>query len=218
MKRLACVVVLALVPRLAAADKLDDAVVKTDKASEDYKAVLNQYTDLYAKWERYYKPIDAQYAVAADLKKKADDACAKSKYTKNCHDLTLAYTQAFRQHYALKETRDAADPKHEFSPEALKIVEKDLNAKKSVFETLKTSTIKMFEEAYKKVRTKEDKDKLDAKLAKKEEKRGDKFAEGRSSKAQSQMPQGNSTSTSSGTTRTNGYDPTKTINDTTSRW
>ena len=72
MKRLACVVVLALVPRLAAADKLDDAVVKTDKASEDYKAVLSQYTDLYTKWERYYKPIDAQYAVAADLKKKAD--------------------------------------------------------------------------------------------------------------------------------------------------
>ena len=107
----------------------------------------------------------------------------------------------------------------EFAPEALRPVEREMLQKKDAFEKAKDATIKLFEEAYKKVRTKAEKDQLDAKLAAREDKRNEKFAAGRSSTADAKMPKGDPNSSSSGSSsRTNGYDPTKTINDTIKRW
>ncbi|HEX5058319.1 MAG TPA: hypothetical protein VFV99_03120, partial [Kofleriaceae bacterium] len=78
---------------------------------------------------------------------------------------------------------------------------------------------KMLEDWAFKTQVKVDKaNKLDAKLDAKEQKRGEKFAAGRSSVADSKNPSPSNSSTSSGTTRTNGYDPTKTINDTVNSW
>jgi hypothetical protein len=210
---------IALVPAVAAADKLDDAVAKTDKAFDAYKGVEKQYATLYTSWERYYKPIDTQYPLVVAARKKADDACAKNKRSKNCHDFTLAYAAEHKKYNSLVWDKDNADPKQEYAPEALKPVERDMTQKKDAFEKSKEATIKLFEEAYKKVKTKAEKDQLDAKLAAREDKRNDKFAAGRSSAADAKMPKGNPNSSSSGSSsRTNGYDPTKTINDTINRW
>jgi hypothetical protein len=210
---------MALCPHLAEADKLDDAVAHTDKTFDAFKEAEKKYAALYAKWEQYYKPIDVQYPVMVEAKKKADAACAKNKRMKVCRDLTLAYAAEHKKYNALVFDKDSADPKKEYTPQALKPVENDMLQKKGEFEKSKAVTLDLFTKAHEKARTKAERDQLDAKLAKREDKRGDKFSAGRSSAADSKRPTSSGNGSSSGgSSRTNDYDPTKTINDTTSRW
>ena len=198
-------VLIALSTSIAAADKLDDAKSKLDTATDAYNAAIEKYKPLHDKWERYYKPIAPQYEVVLAARKQADDACAKGKRTKNCHDLTLAYAAEHKKYNALVWDKDNADPKHELSPEALKPFERDMLQKKDAFEKVDAATRKLFADAYSKARTKAERDQLDAKLRTKEDKRGDKFAAGRGKEADSKNPPSTSSSSSSSSSSTSPY-------------
>lgn len=191
-------VVIALVPGVSAADKYDDAVAKRNKAADAYNEAVKRYEPLYLKWERYYKPIDAQYPVMVAAHDKASAECAKNKRTKACRDLTLAYAVEHKKYNALVWDKDNADPKQEASRAALKPLEAKYATAKKDFDLVDVETRKLFEAGYKNARTKAERDQLDAKLAKKEEVRGDKFAAGRSSAADAKNPRTNSSSSSSG--------------------
>jgi hypothetical protein len=214
--------VVVAMPSVAVADRYDDAVARTDKAFDSYKVVETRYAALYAKWEQLYKPIDVQYPVVVEARRKADAACAKDKRTKNCHDLTLAYAAEHKKYDALVWDKDSADPKREYAPVALNLVATSMQQKREVFETSKAATIKLFDEAYQKARSKAERDQLDAKLAVREGKRNDKFEAGRSAAADAKNPRssGSSSSSSSGGsgTRAPSVDAEKIIRDTEKRW
>jgi hypothetical protein len=86
------VVALALAPRLAAADKLDDAYSKTDKAWKHYDELRAGYDVLRRKWDQVYKPIDDQWKVVIAAKQAMDLACAGTGHgTQPCTNATVSW-------------------------------------------------------------------------------------------------------------------------------
>lgn len=186
-----------LPPRVAEADKYDDAFTRSQKAFDAWKEVADRYAGLRAKYDRYYAPITPQWQVVVTARKNADDACAKNKRTKACRDLTLAYAAEHKKYNALVWDKDNADPKHEFDAASLHVLHAEQTKRATEYDTIYKATKKLLEDAAFKATSKAERDQIDAKLAKQEKKRGERFAAGRGAEAQSRMPQSNSSSSSS---------------------
>jgi len=206
-RRLWVVLAIALVPQLANADKYDDAFAKTQQAFDAYKAVADKYATLHAKYEQYYAPLGPQWDVVVKARKLADDECNKNKRTKACRDLTLAYAAEHKKYNAMVWDKDNADPKKEFDGAALNLLDQQKKRRLAEYDAIYAPTKKMLEDWAFKTQAKVDRAaKLDAKLKAMEDKRGEKFAAGRSSVADSKNPRPDNSSSSTNGGSSSGID------------
>jgi hypothetical protein len=216
--RLWVTIVIASMPSIAVADKIEDMATNALKAYDVMIDAQKQYAALYANYEKYYKPIAPQWDVVVKTRKAAEDECAKNKRTVACRDKTLLYAAEHKKYNAMVWDKDNADPKHEFDASALTVRDREVKRAQAEFQTRYAETAKAFNAATNKAATKALRLKLDERLAEREQKRSETFAAGRSSTADAKMPKGNP----SGNSRTTGsppsFDPTKTVNDTVTRW
>src|SRR3954469_18847375 len=107
------VIALTLAPRLAAADKLDDAYSKTDKAWKHYDELRAGYDVLRRKWDQVYKPIADQWKVVVAAKKAMDIACAGAGHgTQPCTNATTNWAAQVKKREGLEAHAAELDPKH----------------------------------------------------------------------------------------------------------
>lgn len=185
------VVALTLAPRLAAADKLDDAYSKTDKAWKHYDELRAGYDVLRRKWDQVYKPIDDQWKVVVAAKKAMDIACAGTGHgTQPCTNATTNWAAQVKKREGLEAHAAELDPKHECTSEALTGLNTNLQKAKVEFDTTFEVAKKLFADARAHATSQAERDKIDQKLAAREQKRGDQMSATRSGKADERNPKG----------------------------
>ncbi|HEY5920738.1 MAG TPA: hypothetical protein VIV11_03665 [Kofleriaceae bacterium] len=190
---------IAFVPTVAAADKYDDAFAKTQKLFESYKASVDQYAGLKAKYDQYYAPLRPQWELAQKAHAAAKTECDKNKRTKACRDKTMTYAAEQKKYNAMVWDRDNADPKQEFDEKALAVVNQELVRRRDDYDAVYKVVKKMLEDAaFKTDKAKARRDALDTKLATMEKKRAEQTAKNTSAEADAKNPPRSTATTNSG--------------------
>lgn len=183
------VVALALGPRPAAADKLDDAYDRTAKAWTHYDELRAGYDVLRRKWDQVYKPIDDQWKIVVAAKRAMDVACAGTGHgTQPCTNATVNWAAQVKKRQALEAHAAELDPRHACTTEVLTGLNANLLKAKAEFDTVFADARKLFADARAHAASQAERDKIDQKLAAREQKRGDEMSATRSGKADERNP------------------------------
>jgi hypothetical protein len=182
MKR-SLLIALALVSRAALADKIDDDIAKTDKLWKHYVEVAGKYRVAFDKHTLIYGPIAEQWKVVTAAKQKMDAVCATQRGQQPCSDATLAWAAEVKKRQSLEWHAAELDPKHEYTTDTLNLANVDLQKVKTDFEGSRDATLKEIDVAKSKAPSQAERDKIEAKLAVREDKQDDKFKDTRGGKA-----------------------------------